>query len=177
MSNDLNFCACKHFWRHIVVEIVFFDLVLGPACPRSSLLVTCRPSYVHVIPGRPRSSEVVPRLPTALRHGCFGADDDQGNSVVHMILGVVTGTGKQGLSANVEKLIRITQNNDRAVAMGLAASLILEGVILGQSGYVAVEAAAAQLENSSRSRQLMCSIFGAPWKMPKSLPVHYCPDL
>ena len=60
-----------------------------------------------------------------------GANDTQANSIVHSMLLAAKGAGTPGMLEDVEDLIRVTQNTDKAAAFGGAGARILEKVVLG----------------------------------------------
>jgi len=80
-----------------------------------------------------------------------GADDDQAHCYMKVVPVTVMYAGKPECAAKVAECIRVHQNNDRAVAFGLAASRILEAVLLGASLEDALRSAigAARAENRS----------------------------
>eukprot|EP00977_Amphora_coffeiformis_P002805 scaffold528_cov165-Amphora_coffeaeformis.AAC.17 len=62
-----------------------------------------------------------------------GADDDQAMIYAKVVPVTCLYIGKEEREAKLAEIIRVHQNNDRAVAFGLAASRLLETVLLGSS--------------------------------------------
>jgi len=87
-----------------------------------------------------------------LRWPHVGANDSQGNAIVHMVPLVAALAGIPGsrMLEQVESLIRVTQNNDQAVAQGLAGARILSKVIEGQTLLDSVKAVAEELQDATR---------------------------
>lgn len=70
---------------------------------------------------------------------CGDPDDTQANCFVKVPPLVAYYAGSPALAAAVEQAVRVQQNNDLAVAVGLAAARILERVILGDTVAEAVD--------------------------------------
>lgn len=83
-----------------------------------------------------------------------GAIDSQANAIAHMVPVVAALAGQDGMLAEVEKAIRVTQDTDDAVAFGLAAARVLRGAILGSSPLDAVQAAVAELQDPQREHPM-----------------------
>jgi len=79
-----------------------------------------------------------------------GASDTQANAIVHMVPVVAALADQPNLLEEVEILIRVTQDTDKAVAFGLAAARVLRGVILGKSPLEAVQVVAQELLDPKR---------------------------
>lgn len=84
------------------------------------------------------------------RYPHVGANDTQGNAIVHMVPIVAALAGKPGMLGEVEKLIRVTQDTDKAVAFGLAGARVLSKVIGGSSLLQAVQSTAEDLKDPTR---------------------------
>lgn len=83
-----------------------------------------------------------------------GAIDSQANAIAHMVPAVAVLAGEEGMLAEVEKVIRVTQDTDDAVAFGLAAARVLRAAILGSSPLGAVQAAVAELQDPLREHPM-----------------------
>lgn len=91
---------------------------------------------------------------TGRRYPQVGANDTQGNALVHMVSFVAALAGEKVMLDAVAKVIRVTQDTDKAVAFGLAGARVLERVILGDAPLAAVRAAVAALREPSREHPL-----------------------
>ena len=83
-----------------------------------------------------------------------GTDDSQANCVCRLPPLVALFAGDAALIPCVADMIRVTQNNNTAVAWGCAAARVLEAIILGAPPSEAVTLAIAALEDSNRTSPL-----------------------
>lgn len=91
--------------------------------------------WANTFGGRPdhATTEFVKNMKEGKIYPECGADDDQAHCYMKVVPVTCLYAGKPELYAKVEEAIRVHQNNDVAVAFGIAASCILEGVLLGSS--------------------------------------------
>jgi hypothetical protein len=80
-----------------------------------------------------------------------GVPDDQANAVARLPPLVAAFAGDPALLTAVERMVRVTQNSDIAVAWGTAAARVLEAVILGAQPVDAVGVAIRQLRDPARA--------------------------
>jgi ADP-ribosylglycohydrolase len=100
------------------------------------------------------TKEFLKNVASGLNYPKCGGNDTQANAVAHMPLVVAKFAGQADLLDQVEHLIRVTQNTNDAVAFGLAGARILEAVILGDSGIIAVKKAVTAMKSASRSHPM-----------------------
>jgi ADP-ribosylglycohydrolase len=81
-----------------------------------------------------------------------GGNDNQADAVVHAVAAVALyGGNTTAVLQAADALIRVTQNTDDAAAFGLASARIFERIlVLNMSGYDAVAAAIADLQDPGR---------------------------
>ncbi|KAL6062138.1 ADP-ribosylation/Crystallin J1 [Balamuthia mandrillaris] len=79
-----------------------------------------------------------------------GSDDEQANGMARICSIVARYAGQEELLDRVDEAIRMTQNTDKAVAMGMAAARALEYVILGSSPKDAIQATLSDLRSPTR---------------------------
>jgi len=79
-----------------------------------------------------------------------GADDDQANSLAKIVSVVALYAGKPEMLSRADEAIRVTQNTDKAAAMGLAGARILEQLILGVSPKDAIARTLEHLRDKDR---------------------------
>lgn len=77
-----------------------------------------------------------------------GTSDSQADCFVKIVPAVARYAGHPDMLLEVEDVIRVSQDNEDAVAFGLAAARIIEACILGQRGDEAVATALVALEES-----------------------------
>lgn len=76
--------------------------------------------------------------------------DDQIDCVLRMVPVCALFAGRPDMLDNVEKVLRVTQNSDMAVSMGLAAARILEQYVLHGQTKCALETVLSDLSDSQR---------------------------
>ncbi len=81
-----------------------------------------------------------------------GSTDDQADAIVHAMIVVALLAGDPSMLPTAANIIRVTQNDDRAVGFGLGAARILEQVVLnGTPGLDAVKSAITAMQSPTRT--------------------------